>query len=311
MSEEKEKISLSKHLPTVVLGGIIVAIFLTLIFSFQINSDKFGIITTFGKNPTAVEPGLHFRWPYPIQKITKYDSRPRSFNGIAGRLEETLTKDEQSIIVGIFVRFVIEDKVKFFQNFKTMAQAEELLNSLMRAKKNEVISSHNFNEFINIQVSEIQIPQIENELLTTLNSIVKKQYGINILASKIINFSLPEKITAQVADRMIAERNVVAENTISQGKSEAQGIKDEADKQKNLKVADAMANAKIIRAEGDAIAADYYSAFKENPELAIFLKKLDAMKIIMRSKTTLILDTNSAPFDILKMGSETLKPQNK
>ena len=68
------------------------------------------------------------------------------------------------------------------------------------------------------------------------------------------------------------------------------------------------ATAKSIRAEGDAEAAKYYEVFKENPELAVFLRKLDSLRRIMKGRTTLVLDTNAAPFDLLKPGAEKLKP---
>ena len=62
----------------------------------------------------------------------------------------------------------------------------------------------------------------------------------------------------------------------------------------------------MFRAEGDAEAAKYSAVFKENPELAVFLRKLDSLRLIMKGRTTLVLDTNVAPFDLLKPGSEVL-----
>ena len=64
----------------------------------------------------------------------------------------------------------------------------------------------------------------------------------------------------------------------------------------------------ITGAEGDAEAAKYYEVFKENPELAEFLRKLDSLRVIMQSRTTLVLDTNVAPFDLFKPGAEVLAP---
>ena len=71
-------------------------------------------------------------------------------------------------------------------------------------------------------------------------------------------------------------------------------------------VAEAEAKAREIRAEGDAEAAKYYEVFSKNPELAIFLRKLDALSQIMKTRTTLVVDTNTAPFDLLQKNAEIL-----
>ena len=107
---------------------------------------------------------------------------------------------------------------------------------------------------------------------------------------------------------MIAERKRVADKYIAEGESEARKIRISADSAKVIKLADAEAQAKEIRAKGDAEAAKYYAVFKQNPELAEFLRKLDSLRVVMKGRTTLVVDTNTAPFDLLKPGAETLKP---
>jgi membrane protease subunit HflC len=103
---------------------------------------------------------------------------------------------------------------------------------------------------------------------------------------------------------MKAERNVVAEQYRADGKREAQTIRNQADNDRKMKLANAEAQAKQIKAEGDAKAASYYAVFKEDPDLAAFLRKLESMRKILPSKTTLILNTNYAPFDLLKLDQD-------
>ena len=74
------------------------------------------------------------------------------------------------------------------------------------------------------------------------------------------------------------------------------------------KIVTTEAKAKEIRAAGDAAAAKYYSVFKQNPELAVFLRKLESLRVVMRGRTTLVFDTNTAPFDLFKPGAEVLGP---
>ena len=76
-------------------------------------------------------------------------------------------------------------------------------------------------------------------------------------------------------------------------------------------LAKAEAEARGIRAEGDAAAAKYYSVFKENPDLAEFLRKLDSLRQVMQGQTVLVLNTDVAPFDLLKPGAEILGPVKK
>ena len=83
----------------------------------------------------------------------------------------------------------------------------------------------------------------------------------------------------------------------------AKEIMTKADNERMNILTQAEAQAKKTRAEGDSEAAKYYAVFQQNPELAIFLRKLESMKRLMGTRTTLILDTNYAPFDILKFGT--------
>ena len=105
---------------------------------------------------------------------------------------------------------------------------------------------------------------------------------------------------------MVEERKLEAQTYLSSGNTEAQKIRIAADAQSRTIITNAEAEAKEIRAKGDAEAAKYYAVFKENPELAIFLRKLDSLRRIMRTKTTLVLDTDAAPFDLLKSNSDNL-----
>ena len=95
----------------------------------------------------------------------------------------------------------------------------------------------------------------------------------------------------------------------SSGNTEAQKIRIAADAKSRTIITNAEAEAKEIRAKGDAEAAQYYAVFKQNPELAVFLRKLDSLRKIMKTKTTLVLDTDAAPFDLLKSNSDNIKKQ--
>ena len=294
-----------KHVPTLLLGLAVAAILLIAVFSFQLNQTETAVVTTFGRPAQVTEPGLHFRWPFPFQRIYRFDKRIRSFEGGAGKLEETTTCDGHNILVGIYVDFKIGDVEKFFVTFENITNAEDQLNSWMRSAKNAAFGQYRFNQIVNTDPKQMKLTEIQNRIKEEL---VRKTsgYGLNILRVGINTINVPKTVSEKVFARMIAERKLVADKYIAEGNSEARKIRIEADSARTIKLADAEAKAKEIRAEGDVEAAKSYKIFQENPELAKFLRKLDSLREIMRGRTTVVIDTNTAPFDLLKPGAENL-----
>ena len=252
------------HWPTIVLGIIIAAVFLVTIFSYQVKSTQVAVISTLGKVEKEPDPGLHFRWPYPIQKIYYFDNRERCFEGSVGRIEETFTADEQNIIVGIYIRYKIFDAVKLFKNEKTVEDAEEKLNSLMRGDKDRIVGKYDFSQFINTDKDKMKISEIEEDIRILLDETAREKYGLEILSVGIKNLGLPKKKSpGEVIERMKAERKAEAEKYLSEGKRIAKNLRTEADALKEQILAKAEAEAEAVKAEGDAKAAAYYAVFKE------------------------------------------------
>lgn len=83
---------------TILLGLIVAAVFLMAIFTYQVQENERALVITVGKISGERGPGLHLRWPLPIQEIVKYDIRQRCFDGTVGNLEETMTADEKNVI---------------------------------------------------------------------------------------------------------------------------------------------------------------------------------------------------------------------
>ena len=297
-----------KHWPTWVLGLLVAVILLFAVFSFQLNQTEAAVVTTFGRPAQVTEPGLHFRWPYPFQRIYRFDNRVRCFGGGAGKLEETTTSDGHNLLVGIYVNFRIADTVKFFKTLENMTQGEEKLNSLMRGYKNAAIGEYRFNEIINTDPKQMRQQQIQEKIKVNLAR-ETKDYGLEILDVGISTINVPKSISEKVADRMIAERKVQSDAYISEGNARAKQIRTEADTSKTIALADAEAKARTIRAEGDAEAAKFYAEFNRNPQLAEFLLKLDSLRKIMKGRTTLVVDYSTAPFDLFKPGAEVLRTQ--
>jgi membrane protease subunit HflC len=314
-AENRNEPKIKRHWGTMLLGLTVAAVFLIAVFSYQVKSTEWAVVTTLGNisgidsKGAYVDPGagLFPRWPYPIQIIYKFDRRIRCFSGNVGSIEETLTADRKNVVVGIFVCYKIVDPVSFFKSVVDIPNAEEQLNSFMRTSKNSVIGRYNFDQLVNTDPKKMKLGAIEDEIKKQIAEDATK-IGIYIDSVGIKSVLLPEGITKKVFKRMISERQVAASEYLSDGEKQATIIRAEADRRKRQILADAEAKAKTIKAEGDAKAATYYATFSKNPELASFLRKLDSLKKIMKTKTTLVLDTDSAPFDLFKMDPKRLGP---
>ena len=299
-----------KHWPTILLGVIVAAILLVAVFSFQLNQTESAVVTTFGRPTQVTEPGLHFRWPFPFQRIYRFDHRIRCFEGGSGKLEETMTADGQNILVGIYVNYRVSNALDFFKSMENITKAEAELNSWMRGFKNAAFGQYRFNQVINVDPKQMKLNEIQNKIRTDLAKRAA-EFGMEVVSVGINTINVPKSISEKVFERMIQERQRAAAERLAEGEREAKNIRIKADSQKAILLADAEAEAKEIRAKGDAEAAQYYAVFKQNPELAEFLRKLDSLRSVMKSRTTLVLDTDVAPFNLFKPGAEVLTPAAK
>ena len=287
-----------KHWPTMLLGLIVAVVLLTAVFSFQLNQTEVAVVTTFGRPAVVEAPGLHFRWPFPFQKVYRFDKRIRCFEGSSGKLEETATRDGHNILAGIYVDYRIGNPETFFKQLKDIPNAEEVLNNLMRSEKNSAFGLYNFNQIVNTDPAKLKLTEIQNQIKANLIAQTGK-FGIEIVGVGINSLGVPKTITEKVFDRMVAERKQFADKSIAEGKSKAREIRIQADRDRTIAIAEAEAAAQRIRAEGDAKAAESYKTFSQDPELAEFLRKLDALRVILQGRTTVVFDTNVPPFDLL------------
>ena len=268
---------------TILLGLIVAAIFPTAVFSFQVDATQSAVVTTFGETADKPEgPGLHPRWPFPIQKVFKFDNRYRCFDGKIGKAEETLTSDKQNVIVGIYAIYRIKDPINFYKKLENISRAETQLNTWMRSARSDVIGQFAFNELINPNPAGMKLQKVESQIKKRLVAMTSP-YGLEIKSVGIKSINIPESISKKVFERMKEERKAAAQVFLSDGKKKARQIEIAANSKVSEMLADAEANAKEIRAEGDAKAAEFYSTFKKDPELAIFLRKLDSLRKVMKS----------------------------
>jgi membrane protease subunit HflC len=291
---------------SIIIGALLLAVFLVLLFVFQVRQSEVAIVTTFGKPTRTVEAGPHLRLPWPIQKVYLFDQRIQSFED---KLTEDLTADSNTLLTQVYVGWRISDPQAFFPKFggSSTAEAEQkVLEGMIRSAKNGVIGRHPLGDFVSAG-GEQKFEAIEKEMLTSLQEQLKaNKYGIEVAFLGIKKLGLPEAVTQSVFDRMKREREVLSSSYESEGAAEAEKIRSKADADAAKTLASAQREATGIRAQGEAYAAQVLPTFQQAPELATFLLKLDALEQSLKERTTLIFDASTPPFDLFRPGSTNL-----
>jgi modulator of FtsH protease HflC len=291
---------MKKNAITIVIGVVLIVIFALLLFVFQVRLSEVAVKTTFGK-PTAHpydKPGAYFKWPWPIQKVYKFDQRIQNFQD---KYSETLTKDQINLLTSVYVGWRISDASVFFPKFAggDVVAAQRQLEGMLRSAKNAVIGKHSLSEFVNADPKELQFDAIENEIMRAVQSELQtNNYGMQIEFLGFKKIGLPESITQAVFERMTSDRQILISKYKFEGEAEAQKIKSAADRQAAEVVNNAVADATRIRGEGEAQAAKVLPVFQQNPELANFLLRIDALQQSLNQRSTLIFDERTPPFDL-------------
>ena len=291
------------------IGALLIVIFVLLLFTFQVRTTEVAVVTTFGKaSPRPiVDPGFKWKWPWPIQQVHRFDQRVHNFEG---KFEQVLTPDGYNLLMMVYVGWNIREPQKFFPRFgESTAKAEESLEGLVRNAYSGVVGKHPFSHFISTDDKELKFVEIEQEMLAKIQAdAAANNYGIDIRFLGIKKLGLPESVTELVFERMKSEREVQASKIKFEGERLASDIRSAADLESAKMLADADAQATRIRSEGEKEAAKSFHVFQQNPELAGFLLKLNALELFLKEKSTLFLDADTPPLDLLKAFPSSLGP---
>lgn len=296
---------MKSRLTMIASGVVIVAMFILTQLYFTVREGEIAIVTSLGRPVQAIqEAGLYRRWPWPVNEVHRFDNRLRT---LEGSFEEALTRDGKNVLLQVYAGWSISDPTLFLERMGSTAQAAQNLDGLIRSYKNAIIGQYRFSELINTDASALKLEAIEEGLLASVAPEALARYGMQVHLVGIRRLGLPEAITQSVFDRMRAERQELADRYRSEGEGEAIRIRARADSERDQMLAAAEAEARKLRAEGDAAAAESYKIFAQDPDLAVFLRKLDTMEQMLNARSTLILSSESAPFDLLKQGPQPKK----
>ena len=277
--------------------SILIVILVVLLFAglnsmFTVRENEYACTVRFQKIiDTTGEAGLHFKVPF-IDSV-KYFSKATQLYDIPP--SEVLTSDKQNMTVDCYILWSISDPKLFYQTLTTTANAEQRLDALTYNELKTVMGTLAQSDIINMEDGAKRNEIYEN-IAADVDSLAAT-YGIHVEDVKIKQFDLPESNLNAVYNRMISERNQMAEKYTADGNYEASIIRNDVDKQVNIIVSDAKAEAAKLEAEGEAeymrlLAAAYDSGDKK--DFYEFTLALDALKASLNgNEKTVILDGNS------------------
>ena len=152
---------MKRNLLIIVTGAVLVVIFALLLFTFQVRQSEIAVVTTFGKPTGVAKPGLHLKWPWPVQKVYKFDERIQNFQD---KFSENLTADNINLLSSVYVGWRISDAEQFLRQFAggSVTTAQTMLESMLRSAKSVAVGKHPLSDFVISNPKQLQFIQIEN-----------------------------------------------------------------------------------------------------------------------------------------------------
>ncbi len=278
--------------------GIIIAVIAVLLIIVAANSfytvreNQYACVVEFSKIvATNDRPGLHFKVPF--LHTVKYFSSATQLYDIPP--SEVITLDKQNMTVDCYVLWEISDPLKFYQTLGSTSVAQQRLGDQTYTALKNAMGTLAQADIINMEDGGKR-NEIYNGIATTVNE-KAAVYGINVLDVKITRVDLAESNLNAVYSRMISERNQMASKFTADGNYEASIIRNDVDKQVNIMVSNAKAEAAKLEAEGEAeymkMLAEAYDN-QDKKDFYEFILALDALeKSLTGEENTIILDADS------------------
>ena len=273
----------------------VIALLLVIVISgsvYTLEENQYACVFRFSRiEDTQSTAGLHFKLPF--VDTVKYYSKATQFYDIPP--SEVLTSDKQNMTVDCYVLWSIDDPQLFYQRLGTTAKAEERLNAMTYNVLKTAMGTLAQADIINMNDGAER-----NEIYESIAAkvdVMADEYGIHVEDVKIKQFDLPDSNLNAVYSRMISERNQMAEKYTADGNYEANIIRNDVDKQVNIIISNAKAEAAKLEAEGEAeymrMLAEAYDT-EDKKEFYEFILALDALKqSLTGTEKTVILDADS------------------
>src|ERR1700741_3473081 len=270
-----------------IVSSILVVLALASSTLFVVDQRQFGVVYALGQIKEVItEPGLNFNLPPPFQNVSYIDKRLLTLSSLDP--EPMLTAEKQRVVIDWYVRWRITNPSEYIRNVGLDENAGAVqLNRVVRNAFQENINKRTVRDLISVR-REALMADVQREVLAVVKG--TKPWGVDVVDVRITRVDYVEAITESVYRRMEAERKRVANELRSTGVAEGEKIRADADRQREVIVANAYRDAQKIKGEGDARAASAYAeAFGRDPQFAQFYRSLDAYKQSFNKKGDFIL----------------------
>lgn len=283
-----------KNLATVLLGLIAVLLLLSL-SAFTVDQREYALVFRLGEIVSVKkEPGLYFKVPM-VDNVRFFDKRILTLNWVEP--DRFITSEKKNVLVDSFVKWRIIDPSKYYVSVKgDEAQAEARLSQTVNDGLRAEFGKRTIHDVISGERSQIM------EILRQRADRDSRQMGIQVLDVRLKRVDLPQEVSESIYQRMEAERKRVANELRSQGAGAAEKIRADADKQREVIIAEAYREAQRTKGEGDAKASETYAdAYNKNPEFYAFYRSLEAYRNSFKSKSdVMVLEPNSDFFKYMR-----------
>jgi membrane protease subunit HflC len=304
-----------------ILYSIVIALLLILVFdgAFVLDETQQAIVTQFGKpvGGSRTKPGLNFKLPI-IQKVQRFDKRYLKWDGNPNQVP---TQDKKFIFVETYARWQITDPLQFYVRLRDERSGQSRLDDILDGETRNAVASF---ELLDIIRSTNRTPEVSEEYLQEIESLdtikvgrakIEKMIlekagarctdlGIIILDFRIKRINYVPEVRANVYDRMISERNRIADRFKSEGQGEARKIQGNKERDLAQIQSEAVKQSEQIRGRADAKATSIYAAAYNKTaasrELYGFSRAMEALEKSFDEKTSLILTTDSEIYKYLK-----------
>ena len=283
-----------------VLSSLLVALALASSMLFVVDQRQFGVVYQLGQIQKVItEPGLNFKMPPPFQNVSYIDKRLLTLE--SSDTEPMLTAEKQRVVIDWYVRWRISDPSAYIRNVGLDERAGAMqLNRVVRNSFQEEVNRRTVRELLSTRREQL-MEDVKRQVLAAVSG-AEKPWGLDVVDVRITRVDYAETITKSVFDRMEAERKRVANELRSTGFAEGEKIRADADRQREVIIAEAFRNAQKVKGEGDAEAARAYNeAFGRDPAFAQFYRSLEAYRASFSSKSdVLVVDPSSEFFKGLR-----------
>jgi modulator of FtsH protease HflC len=297
----------------------VIAIYIISNSFFILDETQQAIVTQFGKpvGGPRTEPGPNFKLPV-LQKVQFFDKRYLKWDGDPNQVP---TQDKKFIFVDTYARWQITDPLQFFIRLRDERSGQSRLDDILDGETRNAVASF---ELLDIVRSTNRDPEVSEEYMAELEVLDKitvgreriealilqranqrtSDLGIKILDFRFKRMNYVDEVRKNVYDRMISERNRIADQFRSEGQGEARKI--EGDKERDLAQiqSEAVREAEKIRGRADAQATSIYAAAynknSQSRDLYSFIRAMETLDKSFDAQTSIILSTDSELYQYFK-----------